>query len=102
MAATERDLELGEITPSVTQEKITAQKEKESKFNIKFWEKRQECMTKPKKQWWLQRQPKKQRYTIKAIIALIVIGAMVGIAVGIASAVHSPVYGSNKTVGDEQ
>lgn len=100
LAATERDLELAEITPSVTQEKITAQKEK--KFNLKFWKREQACMTKPKGQWWLQRLPKKQRYAVKAAIALVVIGTMIGIAVGIASAVHSPVNGSDKTVGDHQ
>lgn len=101
LAATERDMELGEITPSVTQEKITAQ-EKQKKFNLKFWQKRQECLTKPKKQWWLQRLPKKQRYAVKALIALVIVGAMIGIAVGIASAVNSPVNGSDKTVGDNQ
>lgn len=102
LVVTDRDLELGEITPSVTQEKITAQKDTNKKFNLKFWQRKQECMTKPKKQWWLQRLPKKQRYTVKALIALIVIGAMIGIAVGIASAVQSPVNGSDKTVGDGQ
>lgn len=101
LAATERDLELGEITPSVTQEKITAQKEK-NKFNMKFWKGKQECLTKSKGQSWLQRLPKKKRYAVKAGIALVVIGTMIGIAVGIASAVHSPVNGSDKTVGDHQ
>lgn len=102
LTTTERDLELGEITPSVTQEKISAQKDKEKKFNLKFWENKQECLTKPKKQWWLQRLPKKQRMAVKALIALVVIGAMIGIAVGIASAAHSPVNGSDKTVGENE
>lgn len=57
-------------------------------------------MTRPKKQWWLQRLPKKQRYLVKALFTLVVIGAMVGIAVGIAAALHSGVSGSGKTVGD--
>lgn len=95
---TERDLELGEITPSVTQEKITAQKPKKSKF--KFWEREQRCLTKPKKQWWLQRLPKKQRIAVKLAFALVIIGTMIGIALGIASALHSSVYGSDKTVGE--
>lgn len=102
LAVTDRDLELGEITPSVTQEKMTAQTDKPKRFRLNFWQRRQDCLTKPKQKWWIQRLPKKQRYTVKALIALVVIGAMIGIAVGIASAVNSPVYGSNKTVGDNQ
>lgn len=96
-----RDLELGDITPSVTQEKIKAQAKPPSKLDkLKFWHGRQECMTRPKTQWWLQRLPKKQRYLVKGLIALLVCGAMVGIAVGIAAALHSGVSGSGKTVGD--
>lgn len=98
-----RDLELGDITPSVTQEKINAQAKATSKLDrLKFWQGRKECMTRPKKQWWLQRLPTKQRYLVKALITLLVCGAMVGIAVGIAAALHSGVSGSGKTVGDNE
>lgn len=98
-----RDLELGEITPSVTQEKINAQKKPASRNilqAVKFWEKpRQKCLTRPKKQYWIQRLPKKQQIAVKAAIALLIIGTMVGIAVGIAAALNSGVYGSDDTVG---
>lgn len=97
-----RDLELGGITPSVSQEKINAQRQDENKFTkFKFWNRRQKCMTRPKKQTWLQRLPKKQRIMVKLLIALVIAGAMVGIAVGIAAALHSGVYGSDKTVGQK-
>lgn len=95
-----RDLEMGDITPSVTQEKMNAQKKPGNKF--RFWERKQRCLTKPKKQWWLQRLPKKQRVTVKILIALLVAGTMVGIAVGIAAALHSGVYGSDKVVGQHE
>ncbi|KAJ9652889.1 hypothetical protein H2198_007891 [Neophaeococcomyces mojaviensis] len=97
-----RDLELGDITPSITQEKLAAQQQKVSlSTRLKFWdrERKQKCLTKPKKQWWLQRLPKKQRVMVKLLIAFLVAGAMVGIAVGIAAALHSGVYGTDKTVG---
>lgn len=58
-------------------------------------------MTKPKKQNWLQRLPKKQRLMVKLLIAFLVTGAMVGIAVGIAAAVHSGIYGSDRTIGGQ-
>lgn len=94
-----RDLELGHITPSVTQEKFNAQGKSRRKINLKFWQKEQPCLTKPKKQFWLQRLPKKQRIAVKLAIALLIAGAMVGIAVGIAASLHSGVYGTNKVVG---
>ncbi|KAK5948689.1 hypothetical protein OHC33_010292 [Knufia fluminis] len=96
-----RDLELGDITPSVTQEKFNAQAKSRRKLNLKFWEKRQECLTKPKKQFWLKRLPKKQRVAIRVAFALLIVGAMIGIAVGIAAALHSGVYGTDKVVGKE-
>lgn len=98
-----RDLELGEITPSVTQEKMAVQKKpKRRAFQVlKFWEKpRQQSLTRPKKQLWLQRLPKKQRIAVRAAIALLIVGTMIGIAVGIAAALDSNIYGSNKTVGE--
>jgi len=97
-----RDLELGDITPSITQEKLAAQDQKVSlSTRLKFWKKqrKQRSLTRPKKQWWLQRLPKRQRITVKLLIAFLVAGAMVGIAVGIAAALHSNVYGTDKTVG---
>ena len=101
IAMSVRDLELGEITPSVNQEKIHAQKNTKLSLADKmmFWKHRQPCLTKPKKQRWLQRLPKKQRIAVKAMIALIVVGAMVGIAVGIAAALHSTVTGTDHVVG---
>lgn len=98
-----RDLELGDITPSVTQEKMDIQKQPKRNMlqSLKFWEKpRQQSLTRPKKQIWLQRLPKKQRIAVRAAIALLVVGTMIGIAVGIAAALDSGVYGSNKTVGE--
>jgi len=92
-----RDLELGDITPSVTQEKLSAQRKPRSKF--RFWERREQCLTKPKNQRWLQRLPKKQRIMVRLAIALLIAGAMVGIAVGIAAALHSPVNGTDQVVG---
>jgi len=95
-----RDLELGGITPSVTQEKFHAQKKsKTPNVNLKFWKRKQPCLTKPKKEFWLKRLPKKQRIAVKLAIALVIVGAMVGIAVGIAAALHSGVYGTDKIVG---
>lgn len=98
-----RDLELGDITPSVTQEKFSAQKKsrRTPNVNLKFWKRKQPCLTKPKKQFWLQRLPKKQRIAVKLAIALVVAGAMIGIAVGIAAALHSGVYGSDDIVGKD-
>lgn len=92
-----RDLELGALTPSVTQEKINAQNK--SGGRLKFWEKQKQCLTKPKAQKWLHTLPKKQRTIIKLIIAFIICGAMVGIAVGLAVGLHSNVYGSGKQLG---
>ncbi|KAK5100781.1 hypothetical protein LTR70_001317 [Exophiala xenobiotica] len=96
-----RDLELGDITPSVTQEKFHAQKKsrRTPNVNLKFWKRKQPCLTKPKKQFWLKRLPKKQRIAVKLAIAFVIVGAMVGIAVGIAAALHSGVYGTDKIVG---
>ena len=94
-----RDLELGDITPSVTQEKLNARDKNRSKINFKFWDRTQPCLTKPKKQFWLKRLPKKQRIAVKLAIAFLVAGAMIGIAVGIAAALHSGVYGTDKVVG---
>ena len=98
-----RDLELGAISPSITQEKISAQKQ-HGKFTdkLKFWQKRQECLTRPKKQMWLQRLPKNQQIAAKVLIAVLIAGTMIGIAVGIASALNSGVNGSDKTVGEHQ
>lgn len=94
-----RDLELGDITPSVTQEKMRAQKKTKTDMLNCWRARKQHCLTKPKKQWWLQRLPKKQRIAVKLLFALLVAGAMVGIAVGIAAALHSGVYGTDKVVG---
>lgn len=98
-----QDLELGDISPSVTQEKLQAQSN--SRLDrLKVWgkQKKQQCLTKPKQQRWLQRLPKKQRVAVKLLIAFLVAGVMVGVAVGIAAALHSGVYGSDKIVGEHQ
>lgn len=96
-----KDLELGAITPSVSQEKIQAHRKSRIDLDrLKFWQgRRQHCLTKPKKQRWIHRLPKKQRIMVKLAIAFLVAGVMIGIAVGIAAALHSGVYGTDKVVG---
>jgi len=93
------DVESGtfNLSPTVTEEKKEAQK-KSNRNRFKFWQRRGECMTKPKELGWMARLPPRQRILVKLLIALVVIGAIVGIAVGISIRVHGGVYkGNNST-----
>ena len=95
-----QDVEAGtfSLSPTITQEKREAQSKAASR--LRFWERKKECMTKPKPRGcvWLAQLPPRQRLLVKVLVALVVIGAMVGIAVGISARVHGGVYkNSNAT-----
>lgn len=94
-----QDLESGtfNLSPTITEEKKEAQKSATSR--LKFWQKKNVCMTKPKERgWpWLSRLPPRQRLLVKILIALVIIGAAVGIAVGISIRVHGGVYKNNNS-----
>lgn len=95
-----QDLEAGTVnlSPTITQEKRDAQSKATGRF--RFWERKKECMTKPRPRGciWLAQLPPRQRLLAKVLIALVIVGAMVGIAVGISIRVHGGVYkNSNST-----
>jgi hypothetical protein len=96
------DLESGvNLSPSITQEKRDAQKKKPS-HAFKFWEKKQGCLTKPRKRGCLSSLPPRQRLLVKILIGLAIIGAAVGIAVGISIRVGGGVWkddNSTSTIG---
>lgn len=83
------------LSPTITEEKKEAQKPKQSR--LKFWQKKNECMTKPRQRGWISQLPPRQRLLVKALIALVIIGAAVGIAVGISIRVHGGVYKDNNS-----
>ncbi|EXJ96378.1 hypothetical protein A1O1_01504 [Capronia coronata CBS 617.96] len=86
-----------DLSPTITQEKQDAQTRAIGR--LKFWDRRAQCMTKPKPRGsgWLAQLPPRQRLLIRILIALVVVGAMVGIAVGISIRVHGGVYKNNNS-----
>lgn len=91
------DVESGtfNLSPTITEEKKEAQKPASNR--LKFWQKKNKCLTKPKETGWLSRLPPRQRLLVKIVIALVIIGAAVGIAVGISIRVHGGVYKDNNS-----
>lgn len=95
-----RDLELGDISPAITQEKRDAAQEHNRQQSWRCWRRRQpQSLTKPKEKNWLQKLPRKQRLAVKIGIAVLIAGIMLAIALGISASLHSGIYGSSKTVG---
>lgn len=95
-----RDLELGELTPAVTQEKRDAAREHDRRHTWMCWKRKQpQSLTKPKEKNWLQKLPRKQRLAVKIGIAVLIAGIMLAVALGISASLHSGIYGSANTVG---
>lgn len=95
-----RDLEAGDLTPTITQEK-----EKQGSIDsgrIRLWspwsrKRNNRCRTTKQPSWFQQLQPW-QRLVIKMVTGLVLVGIIVGVAVGISIKVNGSVYkGINQT-----
>ena len=90
-----RDLEAGDLSPTITQEKQGSIDSGKVKLWSRWGRKSSgRCRTRAKPSWFKQLLPW-QRLTIKLIIGFILVGIIVGVAVGISIRVGGGVYKSN-------
>ncbi len=95
-----RDLEAGDLTPTITQEKEKSGSIDSSKVGLwSPWSRRRNnrCRTTKQLSWFKQLLPW-QRLLIKLVSGLILVGIIVGVAVGVSIRVNGSVYkGINQT-----
>lgn len=95
-----RDLEAGDLTPTITQEKEKSASIDSGRVRLwSLWSRKRNnrCSTKKQLSWFKQLLPW-QRLLIKLAIGLMLVGVIVGVAVGISIRVNGSVYkGINRT-----
>lgn len=106
VSITVNDLEAGtfnlshsNLSPSITQEKRDAQNAATGS-RFMFWKrKKQQCLTRPKQRGcaWMSKLSPRQRFVVKILIGLLVVGSAVAIAVSVSIKVGGGVYKSDTT-----